>query len=352
MSPVSDRTRIVSQEAAYWYVRCVDERAMRRSDRQLFVAWLKRSPENVAEILRIAEVDGHFAGKKLLSSVTGLQESNIIEADFGGGAAQYDYQPSNSVSDKVVRKGKVWSMWGMAAAIAVMAVTLLLGFAVMNRTPEGVVETAAAQWQRVTLEDGSTVYLDARTRLKVEFTAQRRLVHLYHGWAVFEVAKDSRRPFTVSTDPIEVTAVGTRFGVAIEDGVTTTVQEGVVELTARGKQDGAAVRLSQGQELHVRPAGSLEISTGAIVPVDAERKLLWVTGRVELSNTTIAEIVRQFNRRHVIQADIEDPKLANRSVDLALMQVDNVDSFIEVMESRGVAVTRNGSTLTLRARME
>ncbi len=170
---------------------------------------------------------------------------------------------------------------------------------------------------------------------------------------MFEVAKDSRRPFTVSTDPIEVTAVGTRFGVAIENGVTATVEEGVVEVTTRGGSAGSAVRLRQGQELHVRPAGALRLSEGDIVPVDAKRKLLWVTGRVELNDTTIGEIVRQFNRRQEIQAEIEDPILAHRPVDLALMQVDKVDSFVEVMESRGVAVTRNGSTLTLRvARME
>lgn len=348
MSPASDRTRIVSQEAAYWYVRCVDERAMLRSDRRLFIAWLKRSPENIAEILRIAEVDGHFAGQRLLDRVDELQESNVIEADFGGGAFQYDYQPSDTVSDKVKRKGKSSSRWGVAAALALIAATLLFGFVAFYRAPDGVVETVAAQWQRVALDDGSTVYLDARTRLKVEFTPERRLVHLYHGWAVFDVAKDSRRPFTVSTDPVEVTAIGTRFGVAIDNGVTTTVQEGTVEVATRGKKDGSAVRLHEGQELHVPLAGMLVLSTGDVVPVDAEEKLLWVTGSVSLRNTTIGEIVRHFNRRQDIQVDIGDPELASRTVDLALMEVDNVGSFIEVMESRGVAVIRNDSTLTLR----
>lgn len=353
MSPTSDRTRIVLQEAAYWYIRCFDECDMMRSDKQLLVAWLKRSPENVAQFLRIAELDGRFAGQKLVDVVNDLEESNVVDIGLGNSAAQYDYNPSNTVSDKVASKGAAWSMWRVAAVVAMLALALLFGFVAVNRKPEDVVETVAAQWQHVALGDGSTVYLDARTRLKVDFTPERRLVHLHHGWAVFEVAKDSHRPFTVSTDSIEVTAVGTRFGVAVENGVTTTVEEGVVEVTTRGKPDGSAVRLHQGQELYVRPADALTLSEGDIVPVDAKRKLLWVTGRVELNNTTIGEIVRQFNRRQEIQAELEDPALAHRPVDLALMQVDKVDSFVEVMESRGVAVTRNGSTLTLRvARME
>ncbi|MDY6944900.1 MAG: FecR domain-containing protein [Pseudomonadota bacterium] len=349
MSPASDRTRIVSQEAAYWYIRSFDERAMPRADRELFVAWLKRSPENIAEFLRVIEMDGGLAGRRLNDCAADLKASNIIDGPFGSSAAQDDYQPSDTVSDQIVRKETAASAWRMAAALAAFAVTLLLGFAILDRSSNDVVETLAAQWQQVTLDDGSTVYLDARTRLKTEFTPQRRLVHLYHGWAVFNVAKDSRRPFTVSTDPIEVTAVGTRFGVAIDIDVTTTVEEGTVEVTTRGKQNGSAVRLHEGQELRIRSAGNSTPSEADIVAVDAKTKLLWVTGRVELKDTTIGEIIRQFNRRQEIQAEVATPGLADRPVDLALMQVDNVDSFIEVMESEGVAVSRKGSTLTLRA---
>lgn len=325
---------------------------MSRADRELFTAWLRQSPENVAEILRVARMDKALLRQKLRDRVGELQESNIIEGDFGGGPGQYDYHPSDAVSDKVARKRKARSLWGMAATAVLAVGMMLVGFVVLEKNREGVVETVAAEWQHVMLEDGSTVYLDARTRLKVEFTPARRVVHLYHGWAVFAVAKDKQRPFTVSTDSIDVTAVGTRFGVEVGTGVTTTVEEGIVEVTTRGKQDGSSVRLLEGQELQVQPAGTLKLSQGDIAPVDAKRKLLWVTGRVELRNTTIEEIVRQFNRRHEIQAEIEDATLATRPVDLALMQVDNVDSFIEVMESRGVAVIRDGSTLTLRASTE
>lgn len=349
MPQASERARMVSQEAAYWYLRCFDEQAMSRSDRKKFVAWLRLSPENVAEFLRVADVDGELARRRLREFIGDWETSNVIEGDFGGGAAQYDYQPSDTVSDEVLRQKKSRSIRGMAAALAVCTVTLLVGFVVFHENADGVVQTLAAEWKHVTLDDGSTVYLDARTRLKVDFTPERRLVHLYHGWAVFEVVKDSRRPFTVSTDPINVTAVGTRFGVAIDNGVTTTVQEGTVEVNAREGRDGASVLVHKGQELHVQPAGTLALSEAGLVEVDARRKLLWVTGRLQLTDTTIGEIVRQFNRRQEIQADIEDPELANRPIDLALMQVDNVDDFIEVMESRGVTVSKDGSTLTLRA---
>lgn len=350
MSPISNRTLVVTQEAAYWYVRWFDERAMPREDRLEFVRWLKLSPENVAAILRIADIDGRLARLRLLDTIDELQETNIIEGDFGGGGGlQYDYQPSANVSDTVPGKNRPWPIWGKIAAAATLAVSMLLGFVATEKASEGVVETRAAQWRRLTLEDGSVVHLDARTRLKIDFTAERRVVHAYHGWAVFDVVKDSRRPFVVSTDPVEVIAVGTRFGIAIDDGVTTTVEEGTVEVKPRNGRDGSSILLHKGQELHVKPAGTLTLSGAGIAEVDARRKLSWVTGRVQMTNTTIGEIVRQFNRRHEIQADLQDVGLANRPVDLALMHVDNVEDFIEVMESRGVTVIRDGSTLTLRA---
>lgn len=352
MSPVSDRMRIVSQEAAYWYIRCVDERAMLRSDRQLFCSWLKRSPENIAEILRIAEMDGKFAGRWLRERVGELEGSNVIDIGLDNSASQYDYHPSDTVSDKVENKPRAWPMWGMAAAVVAFALTVLLGLMFLGGRSEGVVETVAARWQRVTLDDGSVVHLDARTKLKIEFTVARRLVHLERGWAVFDVAKDRSRPFTVSTDSVDVTAVGTKFGVAIDNGVTTTVQEGTVKVTAHGKQDGSIVFIHKGQELRVRAGDTLTLSDGDLIEVDAVQKLMWVTGRIEMTDTTIGEIVRQFNRRHEIQAEIDDPAIAGHSVDLAIMRVNNVNDFVEVMKSQGVTVTRSGSTLTLRARQE
>ncbi|HEY0941715.1 MAG TPA: FecR domain-containing protein [Steroidobacter sp.] len=359
MSLDSDRKQIVAQQAAYWYCRWFDERRMPRADRLKLVRWRKFSPENVTAFLRLAEIDGMLAQCKLRDCIGGSQESNIIEPDFGAGIGQYDYQPSESVSDVVIRKNKIsdpgsWrkmlsSTWAKAAAVAMLAVATSFTYFAFNGMSGRVVETQAAQWQRVTLDDGSIAHLDARTRIRVEYTAERRVIHLDHGWAFFDVVKESRRPFVVNAAGIEVTAVGTRFGVEVDKGVRTIVQDGIVKVTARDGREGSAVFLHKGQQLYVQPAARSTLSVANIAEVDATRELSWVTGRLEMRNTTLGEIVRQFNRRHEIQADIKSAELASRPVDLALMYVDNVEDFIEVMESRGVTVTRDGSTLLLRA---
>lgn len=350
MPTVSDRKRMASQEAAYWYIRCSDERAMRRADRKLFLSWLKQSPENIAELLRVSELDGKFARQRLIEKVKVLGgDSNVLEGHFGGGVAQYDYHPSKSVSDKVQRKPNARSPWSLAAAVGAITVTAWLGFTLLNR-PAGVMETVASEWQHKTLEEGSTIHMDARTRLKVELTPGQRIVHLYHGQAAFDVAKDSRRPFIVRTPLVDVIAVGTRFSVSLDGGVTTIVEEGVVKVIKRGEEE--AVTLIHDEQLYVAPVAALEtprVSELDKVHVDAKAKLEWTTGWVNFEGATVGEMVEQFNRRQVIQARIEDPNIAHKMVLHARVKIDSVDLFKKTMDNQeGVAVIEDRDRKTLR----
>lgn len=52
-APIRDSAlRSVCEEAAYWYVRCTDE-TLSLKNRREFLRWLRSSPENIAELVRI-----------------------------------------------------------------------------------------------------------------------------------------------------------------------------------------------------------------------------------------------------------------------------------------------------------
>lgn len=52
-APIRDSAlQLICEEAAYWYVRCTDE-TLNLKNRGEFLRWLRRSPENVAELVRI-----------------------------------------------------------------------------------------------------------------------------------------------------------------------------------------------------------------------------------------------------------------------------------------------------------
>lgn len=355
MPTVSDRTRMASQEAAYWYFRCIDEPDMCRADRLLFVRWLKKSPENIQEFLRIIDLDGAFGRQQLVDVVNELSDSNVYDISTGEPVSDYDYNPSKSVPDTVPRK--IRPAWAVAAMLSGMVIASLLSFAVLESSVDGPVTTAAvSELQQITLGDGSIVHIDARTRLNVEFSAERRLVHLYAGQAVFEVAKDPKRPFTVNTNIVDVTAVGTRFGVAIDPGVTTTVTEGVVKVTSHGNlDDAAAVKLHAGEQLrvqdssmrrnlHIFGGASVDLSQAQVVKVDAERKLAWVEGYLKFNGETVAEIASEFNRRNVQQIRIEDRTIGEQPLTgYYRFRADNPESFVRVLDSQeGITVIKDG----------
>lgn len=349
----SDRTRLVSQEAAHWYIRCTDERPMLLADRREFVAWLKRSPENIAELLRISGLDGKLAREKLIATVTAINESNVIDLDLPPGVPQRRREPTDSLDERDQEMNDKPASWRRIAAVAA-AVTLafLLTFVLQSQqvTDDTIIKTGPGQWQQVALADGSIMHVDARTELKVDFSAQQRVIHLRAGGALFEVAKDAKRPFIVSTDVVDAIAVGTRFSVSVDPGVTTTVSEGIVKVTPHGKRDdGAAVMLKAGDKLHVSDSGLTKQSFASVLQVDAERKLQWANGWLVFKGETIGEAAAEFNRRNVVQIEIEDPAIAERRLDYLRFRVGSPESFAKVVVAQyGIALKVDRSSNVLR----
>lgn len=358
MTRRSDRTRLVSEEAAYWYIRCNDERSMLLVDRREFLAWLKRSPENIAELLRIAELDGKLAREKLIATVTAMEASNVIDLGILPGGTQHRYQPTDSLNDEHYEKAdnKTASSWRVAAIAAGVTIALLLAFVLLQFRPvdANIVKTGPSQWQHMTLADGSAIHIDARTELKVDFSDHQRVIHLYAGQAAFEVTKDVKRPFIVRTGVVDAIAVGTRFSVAIDPGVTTTVSEGIVKVTPPGKQDDEfAVMVTAGEELHVSDSGLTKQAFANVAKVNAERKLAWADGWFIFEGETIAEAAAAFNRRNAVQIRIDNPAIAERRLDYFRFQVGSPETFARVLAKRpDIAVEMDPSSNVLRLQLE
>jgi transmembrane sensor len=115
--------------------------------------------------------------------------------------------------------------------------------------------TGIGEQRTIQLMDGSTVELNARSKVEVRLTERRRDVALIEGQALFHVAKDKLRPFVVRAGEAEVRAVGTEFDVYKKQAETVvTVVEGRVE-TYPGSDGAAAaaILLSAGEQLTVLP---------------------------------------------------------------------------------------------------
>lgn len=323
----NNRLRLVSEEAAYWYFLCVDDPSTLHAERREFLAWIRRSPENIAELFRIAQLDGTLRKIKLVIRSLGLTTSNVVElTPFG---SSHGLHRDIQESDQNEAKGSVKNKRAFTLKLVGFAASLFIGVALAfvaqdYMKSEQVVATGASQWHHMTLPDGTAVHVDARSRVEVEYTDKQRIVHVYEGGAVFDVVKDQKRPFIARTHLVDVTAVGTRFGVSIDPGVTTTVSEGTVRVTSRGRRDGKAVLVNAGEELRVSDSA---LTSPHFAHVDAERKLLWTNGLLMLGGLTVAQGAEELNRRNRVQIVVESPNLATKVVEFASVKVDSPETY-------------------------
>ncbi len=345
-----ERLRIVSEQAAYWYLRYWDEPAMSLKDRNQFITWMRASPENVAEFLRATDTDDVLIRGDLSEFLNIGSDSNIIELTASQIDLPIDHQMTKPLPDRDQHKmnDSPISAWHIAAMAAAVALSVLLTLGIKATVFDHTVNTGAGQRQHVTLDDGSVIHAGAQTKIKVEFSGEKRLVRLGKGEAVFEVAQDAKRPFTVSTELIEVTAVGTRFSVSVDPGATVTVSEGIVKVSAHGDMSSArSVMVKAGEEVRVFESALL---APVFSKVNGERKLQWANGWLEFDGETIGEIVAEFNRRNVVQIKIEHPAIAEHRLEgFYRFRVDSPEQFVTtVAPLLGIVVTKDQSGQELR----
>jgi len=156
---------------------------------------------------------------------------------------------------------------------------------------------------RVTLADGTKVWLNAATSIKypIQFNGKERKVEL-SGEAYFEVAKDKQHPFIVHTVLEDVRVLGTHFNINAyqdEPAVKTTLLEGSVQLST-----GALLKL-------LRPGQQAVFSDQQIhiKDVDTEEAVAWKNGYFMFSNEDLGSIMRKVSRWYAIDVRYEDESL-------------------------------------------
>ena len=208
--------------------------------------------------------------------------------------------------------GEGWRRGLLAAASLAMAAA---GPAWWYVAQGDMYRTHIGEQQSVLLEDGSTVELNAKSRLRVRFSDKARNIELLAGQALFRVAKDPLRPFVVSSGDASVRAVGTRFDVYRKgSGTTVTVLEGrvaVSSLTPKAaplheveRGGGEGVLLSAGEQIVVSP------KTAALPkPADIPAATAWTQRQIVFQGTPLGEVVEEFNRYNVRQMEVLDESL-------------------------------------------
>lgn len=189
----------------------------------------------------------------------------------------------------------------------VMAVVLLAAIGVWWLMAAQTYATEIGEQRRIALDDGSYVFLDTNTRVRVGYTKERRHIDLLEGRAYFEVVSDPRRPFLVRAGDRQVIAVGTAFDVALqEDRVAVVLVEGRVAVQP--------LTPSPQPETHLMSPGERIVFDGTREAVqdqpDMAQVTAWQSGRLVFDNQALVKAVVEMNRYSRRPIVIADTRLA------------------------------------------
>lgn len=242
-----------------------------------------------------------------------------------------------------VNLSRRWFLGGAAAAAAALVVTLTGQYT--NVPAPQIFETAPGQRQTAKLADGSSIILNSGTRLTVAMADDRRAVVLEKGEALFDVAKDPARPFTVAAGDSLVTVVGTAFNIRhLDQAVTVTVTRGLVDV---GNDQGAAkVRLTPGQQItaiHGQAAGPVR-------QVDAQAATAWADGRLSFDNAPLPQVLAELSRHYPVPMRADGAAAGLHFSGVLRLGPDQA-AVLNVLEGLlPIAVTRQGDSFVLTKR--
>ena len=180
---------------------------------------------------------------------------------------------------------------------------------------------------QIKLADGTRVTLNADSKLRfpVAFTDSTRDVYL-QGEAYFEVAHNSK-PFTVNTENLDVSVLGTTFNVSAYQGETrtsTTLVEGSVKLRAQQKTQ----LLSPGERgIFTNGSKTLEVEQ-----VNTQLYTSWVQGMVEFENEDLETVMKRLARWYDFKYEFKNEQARNYHFTARMENTQRISDILEMLE--------------------
>lgn len=231
---------------------------------------------------------------------------------------------------------------GLAAAAAAVVSSVAVFTVWKGSDQELIYQTSVGEQRFSILPDGTQVTLNTNSLLKVAFTGRSRDVTLVSGEALFDVAKDSAKPFVVHVDDREVRAIGTSFVVyKTDDSFAVTLFEGKVSVGphTETEQDMTAspgvVVLEPGQRWNLKSR-----TVQQLTPLELDAATQWRRQEVVFSGTPLLDAVAEMNRYTENPMSITDARLDGRSVS-GVFRIGDTESFINTLTALyGVTIVR------------
>lgn len=248
----------IDAQAASWFARNRNDAA--NADRKAFAAW-QAEPAHARAYAEFEQLWADLAQLQQLNRPVALPQ----------------------------RKPSLWRP-ALAVAAALLCAVLATSIGAPRELYHTQVTAHAKGMRTFNLPDGSTLYVNANTRVRVDFTAHQRIVHLDKGQVYIEVAADKERPLYVQAGEANVRVVGTGFDVRrSQQQLVVSVAHGQVAFAPDAKSPVSLLGARQ-RAIYRYPNGTLQQQT-----LTAEEVADWRSGHLSFRNRELASLIDELS---------------------------------------------------------
>ncbi|AZE71671.1 Iron siderophore sensor protein [Pseudomonas synxantha] len=248
----------IDAQAASWFARNCNEAS--RADRKAFATW--------------QAVPAHARA---------YAEFEQLWADLA------QLQQLNKPVPLPLRKPSLWRP-ALAVAAALLCAVLATPLGAPRELYHTQIATQAKGMRTLNLPDGSSLYVNANTRIRVDFNAHQRILHLDKGQLYIEVATDKERPLYIQAGESNVRVVGTGFDVRRgQQQLVVSVAHGQVAFEPDGKSPVTLLGARQ-RAAYNYAKGTLQQQT-----LSAEEVADWRSGHLSFRNRELASLIDELS---------------------------------------------------------
>lgn len=307
-----DTASVIETEALAWVAQLNGDDVSEK-DLAAFREWAQRSPAHQKEIAELGQL------WEDLNVLTCMDEA-IRQADTA----------SSELRSKRARRQwqkRILTSGAIACTLAMVWFTpALRSVFQQEQTPltaaPPMLKSAIGQQQTHILKDGSVVTLNTDSMVEVDYSAKQRKVRLLKGEALFTVAEDKNRAFSVFANDGVISALGTEFSVRLQaDKINVIVAEGTVELSTFAltsvtepavsgliqpvpMESLAVLKAGQAAEIKDQKASIRLMRDEAI-----KAALSWKDGLLVFNGESLQQVINEVSRYTPLNIIIDDPQL-------------------------------------------
>lgn len=297
------------------------------------------------------EALGQDTGRAAWSDADKINLRDRIFREIAQTGKAFDFEPRA----KLLSGKGVWmtSTFRVAASVVLLAMFLYVAWhSWETEEPKKNVMLQASSdgdVRRVVLADGSIVWLKGTSSIVYpeEFASGNRHVALY-GEALFEVARDTSRPFIIQCGELVTTVLGTSFNIKTSaEKIEVLVLTGKISLTSEHQKNGVIVLPN---EKAVYNVGEKQITmVDPMVAKEETKATIAGTGySMYFQDTRMEEIIKRITGKFNVKIETSDPKIANCMITADFTGRSLEQTLSMIGEALGISYEVQDNTVMLR----